>query len=139
MGFVGKFFAAVVIVGTAELMLLLKVASGLGFLATALLCVLTGIAGGALVRAQGLSTLTRIHHALRVGQAPADEMVSGAILVLVGALLVTPGFLTDAIGFALLVPRVRVVVAQGIVSRFSFFRGAGRGTGVIDVYDDPSD
>lgn len=111
MSFVGRFFLLVLVLGFGELYLLVKVASHAGFLWTLGLCVFTGVLGGALVRAQGLRTLQQIQEAMARGEVPAVEIVSGLVLLIVGALLLTPGFITDTIGFLLLIPGLRGLAA----------------------------
>lgn len=162
MSFIGYFFLLVVALGLAELSFLVQVASELGFFPTLGLCILTGVVGGALVRAQGLVTLRRIQSHVAAGEVPTVEIISGVVLLLTGALLIMPGFITDALGLLLLVPAVRRGVARRIgraierrVTLFgphgqtgarSFFDGpvrpaGGRGRGrVIDIGpdDDPS-
>jgi UPF0716 protein FxsA len=90
-----------------ELALLLKLHERAGLGPTILLVLLTGIAGAALVRRQGIAILFRIQHEMTAGNLPAPQMLDGIMVLLAGALLVTPGLLTDAVGFALLVPVVR--------------------------------
>lgn len=90
-----------------EIYLLIKVGSVIGALPTVLLTVFTAITGAAMVRYQGLGALARAQQALLSGRAPGLPVFDGACLLVAGALLLTPGFFTDAIGFALLVPGVR--------------------------------
>lgn len=117
MSFVAQFFLLVLVVGTSELFLLLRVAASMGFVATAVLCVLTGVIGGSLVRAQGLETIWKIQRLAQQGRSPANEIAGGAVLLLVGALLIVPGFLTDLFGFAMLIPPLRQRVAATITAR----------------------
>lgn len=91
----------------AEIYVLLKVGSVIGALPTIGAVVLTAIIGAALVRVQGFSTLSRIRESLDRGEVPAVALVEGAFLLVAGALLLTPGFITDAIGFACLCPPLR--------------------------------
>lgn len=77
--------------------------------------VATAIIGGALIRAQGLATVARARQALDRGQAPVSEVFTGICLLLAGALLLTPGFLTDSVGFLLLVPPVRKVLGAWLL------------------------
>lgn len=91
----------------AEIYLLLEVGSVIGALPTVGAVVLTAVVGAALVRAQGFSTVMRIRASLDAGEIPAMAMLEGAFLLVAGALLLTPGFLTDAIGFAFLCPPLR--------------------------------
>lgn len=115
MSFVARFFLLVVLVGMAEVYLLVRFSAAIGVLATALLCVITGVLGGGLVRVQGLETLREIQQQVARGCAPALEIVSGLVLLVVGVLLITPGFLTDIAGFALLVPSLRRRAAAGLL------------------------
>jgi UPF0716 protein FxsA len=91
----------------AEIYVLLKVGSLIGALPTVAAVVLTAVIGAALVRIQGFSTLAQIRASLDRGEVPAVALVEGAFLLLAGALLLTPGFITDAIGFACLCPPLR--------------------------------
>jgi UPF0716 protein FxsA len=116
MNFVITFFLLVVFFSSAELLLILKVAANFGFITTFVLCALTGILGGALVRAQGLQTLRDIQTSLRQGSLPAEEIVGGFMLIIIGALLMVPGFITDTMGFLLLFPPLRRRVARTFVN-----------------------
>jgi UPF0716 protein FxsA len=93
-----------------ELALLLKVHERAGLGPTILLVLLTGIAGAALVRRQGVAILFRIQHEMAKGNLPAPQMIDGIMVLVAGALLVTPGLITDAVGFALLVPFFRTYI-----------------------------
>ena len=116
MTFVARFFLLVMVVGFAELYVLIEVAARLSFVATAAACVLTGVVGGALVRQQGLNTLARMQGAMGRGELPAEEIVAGIMLLIVGATLILPGFISDATGFLLLIPAVRGRAARALVS-----------------------
>ena len=97
-----------------ELYLLIEVGSVIGALPTILLSVFTAILGGALVRLQGFSILFRAQSQMANDELPAIEMLEGVVLLLVGLALLLPGFITDAIGFLLLVPPLR----QGLVNAY---------------------
>ena len=101
-----------------EFWLLIRVTEHTSFLLTLSLCVLTGVVGGAMVRAQGLATLKRIGDDLGRGKMPATEIVSGLILLVIGTLLLTPGFITDTIAFLLLLPPLRHLAAVALMRRF---------------------
>lgn len=77
--------------------------------------VATAIIGGVIIRAQGLATLARARLALDEGRPPVREVFTGLCLLIAGALLMTPGFLTDTAGFVLLVPGVRESIGQWLV------------------------
>ena len=90
-----------------ELALLIKLHGMVGFLPTFGLVVLTGVAGASLVRRQGIAILFEIQQEMGRGNLPAPQMIDGVMILIAGALLVTPGLLTDIAVFALLVPFVR--------------------------------
>lgn len=76
------------------------------------LIVLTGILGASLARQQGLSTLAKIQNELKSGRPPTQELVEGAMIVVGGLVLLTPGILTDLFGFAMMVPGIRQSLAK---------------------------
>jgi UPF0716 protein FxsA len=90
-----------------ELYFLIQVGSVIGALPTILLSILTAVIGGWLVKVQGLAVLMRVREMLDRGETPALEVLDGAVLLLCGFALLLPGFVTDAIGFLLLIPPVR--------------------------------
>jgi UPF0716 protein FxsA len=99
-----------------EIYVLLEVGSVIGALPTIGLVVFTAVLGATLIRAQGVSTLMRAHQSLDRGEVPAVELLEGAFLLVAGALLLTPGFVTDTIGFLCLVPRLRRNLIQGFLA-----------------------
>ena len=101
-----------------EMYVLIKVGEQIGALPTVGLVVLTAVIGVALLRQQGLSTLTRGVSRLQRGEMPAREMLEGLLLAVGGALLLTPGFVTDALGFLLLIPWSRQAVASYVFDRW---------------------
>lgn len=90
-----------------EIYLLIQVGSVIGAPLTIALVVLTAVLGAFLLRFQGLMTLQRVQQALARGELPTVPMLEGAVLLVCGALLLTPGFFTDALGFLGLVPPLR--------------------------------
>lgn len=112
MNFVAGFFLTVLVLAVSELYLLVYAAAALGFGATLALCVLTGIVGGAMVRYQGLKTLARLQSELAAGRLPATELIEGIALLIVGALLCVPGFITDVLGGLMLIPPLRHALAS---------------------------
>lgn len=90
-----------------ELILLFKLADAIGGFETLGVVILTGVIGASLARWQGFRTIMRIRHELNRGSLPADAMLDGLFILCAGLLLITPGLLTDAIGFSLLVPPAR--------------------------------
>ena len=104
------------VVPLTEIYILIEVGSEIGAIATIGLVVLTAIVGTALMRTQGLATLFRARSAMAKGEVPALEMLEGAVILIAGALLLTPGFITDAAGFACLVPSIRRRLVLAVVS-----------------------
>ncbi|MCG6976140.1 MAG: FxsA family protein [Acidiferrobacterales bacterium] len=107
-------FLAVPIV---EIWLLIQIGSVIGVGWTILVVIGTAIAGAWLVRSQGLAILKRIQQETALGRVPTMDMLEGLMLLVAGAVLLTPGFFTDAIGFALLIPPVRAMISRYIVRR----------------------
>jgi UPF0716 protein FxsA len=105
-------------VPAVELALLIRVGGEIGLLATVMIIVATGVAGWSLLKLQGLQTLARIRQEMAQGQMPATEMVAGLVLLGSGLFLLTPGFLTDTVGFLMLVPTIRRAVARRLIQRY---------------------
>lgn len=110
-------FLALLTVPLVEIFLLIKVGGIIGAVPTILLVLFTAALGSVMLRIQGLGTLQRIRLALAEDRVPAAELLEGAALLLGGALLLTPGFITDACGFALLLPPVRRWLAARVLQR----------------------
>ncbi|KAF1081675.1 MAG: hypothetical protein GQF41_2015 [Candidatus Rifleibacterium amylolyticum] len=130
MGCIFQFFLLVTFFSVSEVYLLLLVAQHTSLLFTMACCVFTGIVGGYFVRQQGMQTLVRIRQTLEGGALPADEAVEGLLLLIVGVLLCVPGFITDTLGFLIIVPAIRNFVAKRLVKRFK----TGIDTGQFKVY-----
>lgn len=111
-----KLFILFITVPLIELFLFLLVGQRIGIGATFGLVLLTGLLGATLARSQGLRALTRYREALAQGRLPHDAVIDGLLILVAGALLLTPGFLTDTIGFLLLVPQGRTLVRERIES-----------------------
>ncbi len=112
-------FLLFLVVPLLEIYLLLSIGGVIGVFPTVGLVVLTAVLGGALIRLQGLGVLFRLRERVSRAEIPANEILTGTILLVAGALLLTPGFFTDTIGFLLLVPPLRqrliVMVARGLL------------------------
>lgn len=105
------------IIPIIEIFFLLKVGDVIGIFPTIILVVLTAVIGAGLLRQQGLSTLTRLQRNIGQGKIPAQEMIEGVLLAVGGALLMTPGFVTDTMGFLCLLPFSRQTIAKQIIKR----------------------
>lgn len=104
----------------AEMWLLIEIGSRVGAITTIGLVFLTAAIGLAMLRQQGMSTLLRVNQQMEQGRLPAEEILTGVMLAVGGALLLTPGFITDALGFACLLPASRklmvaALLRQGVV------------------------
>ena len=104
---VGYLLLALILVPLTEIAVFIEVGQALGLVPTLVIVVLTAVAGTALLRRQGLDTLRRAEASLARGEAPVAEVFDGVCLLLAGALLLTPGFVTDAVGGLLFLPALR--------------------------------
>jgi UPF0716 protein FxsA len=98
-----------------EITLLMQVGSIIGVFPTIFMVVFTAVLGAWMLRRQGFATWQRFQTNLQQGQIPAYEMIEGPILLVGGALLLTPGFFTDILGFACLIPSLRRKIAQYVI------------------------
>ena len=115
-----------VLMPVAEMWLLITVGSQIGALPTIGLVLLTAVVGAGLLREQGFATLWKGRQKLQAGELPTTEIAEGIILAVSGALLLTPGFVTDTIGFAGLIPPIRVLVATRIMKKHASYGLAKR-------------
>ena len=113
-------FLLFLLVPLVEIYFLIKVGSVIGAIPTIALVVFTALLGAMLLRFQGWATLTRSRQVLEQGQLPALEMLEGVLLIFAGALLLTPGFFTDGIGFVFLVPPLRRAIILWFLSKSEF-------------------
>jgi len=118
MSWTARFFGAVLFFSFAELYLLIYVAEQMSIFFTVGMCILTGIVGGSLVRMQGIKTIQEIQATVSRGEIPTLKIISGLVLLIIGAFLLTPGFITDGIAFLLLIPPLRNGVSQFALSRY---------------------
>ena len=99
-----------------ELAILVYLGTIIGALYTILIVVATGILGAFMARNQGLATLSRIRGSIERGIIPSNEIFDGALILAGGLLLLTPGIITDIIGFAMLVPQTRRIIGRWLRS-----------------------
>ncbi|AQQ68277.1 membrane protein FxsA [Microbulbifer agarilyticus] len=119
------FLLLFIIMPILEMWVLIRVGEEIGALPTIGLVLLTAVVGLALLKRQGLSTIMRAQQKMAVGELPAQEMAEGIFLAVGGALLLTPGFITDAIGFACLIPGIRHLFLGKLLSHVVVVRGPG--------------
>ncbi|NNE72541.1 MAG: FxsA family protein, partial [Acidimicrobiales bacterium] len=154
-----------IIVPIIEIYVLVQVADGLGWLNSLGLIVVLSVLGAWLVKQQGFGILRRMNEQIADHKMPSNELVDGGLVLFAGALMLTPGFVTDAVGFFLLLPPTRALVRPPLVRRLKsrvvaspagqspigqwwFTRGGGAGPGgsgphgsgpVYDVPSSPTD
>ncbi|WOX06143.1 FxsA family protein [Microbulbifer pacificus] len=124
------FLVLFIVLPILEMWLLITVGEKIGALPTIGLVLFTAVVGVALLRRQGISTLMRAQEKMRAGEVPAREMAEGIFLAVGGALLLTPGFITDALGFICLIPGLRQLVLGKLLNHIVVIRpGYGPHTG----------
>ncbi len=104
-----------IVVPLAELYVIIQVGQAIGALPTIGLLLLDSLLGSWLLRSQGRIVWRRFQGALASGRAPTGEVVDGALVILGGALLLAPGFITDAVGALMLLPPSRALLRRGIL------------------------
>lgn len=124
---VGVFVLLFVLVPLAELYVIIQVGHVLGALNTIALLLLVSMAGAWLVKREGIGVWRRFQRQVETGHVPGREIADGVMILAAGALLLTPGFLTDLAGVALLLPPVRAAVRTLVMRR------AARRAGVLWV------
>lgn len=112
-------FLVFIIIPIIEIVILINVGEIIGAWYTVGLVVLSAFIGVNMLRYQGLSTLMRAQSKMNAGEIPANEMVEGIILAVGGALLVTPGFVTDFFGFCCLIPFTRQLFVDSVKKHFT--------------------
>ncbi|MHC2994321.1 MAG: membrane protein FxsA [Candidatus Atribacteria bacterium] len=110
--FFTKLLLLFIIVPVVELYVLIEIGRKIGTLPTVGIIILTGILGAYLVKSQGFLILRKIQNDLNEGILPGDSLIQGSIILAGGILLITPGFITDTIGFVFLIPVGREVVKK---------------------------
>ena len=108
-----------------EIALLIKAGDSFGFWPTLSIVIFTAILGTVMLRWQGMAVMSRAEQTLREGGMPVESVADGVFLLLAGAFLLTPGLLTDGIGFALLVPQIRRWLGTKILRALSQRMGLG--------------
>lgn len=99
-----------IVVPFVELYFLIQVGQVIGALWTIVLVMVISIVGSWLVKREGLATLRRAQEQIRMGRVPGNELVDGVLILFAGALLLTPGFITDTVGVLLLIPPARLAL-----------------------------
>ena len=109
-----RLFLLFTIVPAVELYLIIRVGQSIGAANTILIIIITGILGAYYARQQGFRVVSNIQWKMNQGQVPGDDLVNGAMLLVGGALLITPGFITDFAGFSLIFPPTREAIKVAV-------------------------
>jgi UPF0716 protein FxsA len=115
----GWLFLLFLVLPIAELAVILQVGQLIGPWYTILLLLVISGAGAWLVKREGLGVIRRFRRQLEAGAIPGKELADGVLILFAGALLLTPGFLTDCVGLLLLLPPVRAVIRASVLRRFA--------------------
>ena len=108
-------FLLFAIIPMVELAILIRVGSYLGFFNTITIVILTAVIGAYMVKMEGIGVLSRIQQSMQGGVFPEDELVNGMLILVAGALLLTPGFFTDIIGFLMVFPFTRNYIREFVM------------------------
>ena len=115
---INKLLIFFVVLPLVELCLVLLLGQYVGIVWTIIFIIGTGILGTWLARTQGISTYQRIQQELSQGRMPTDSLIDGALILLAGVLLITPGVLTDLVGILLMVPPTRILFRRWLIAWF---------------------
>jgi len=114
-----KLLLLFIITPLVELVVLLEVGERIGVMNTIMVVIITGVIGAYLTRMQGFSILLQIRRQLQNGQFPGDPLIEGVIILVGGLALLTPGFITDALGFLCLIPPSRIFFREMVKKELS--------------------
>ncbi len=110
-------FVLFIVVPIIELVVIIQVGQAIGALNTIALLILVGVVGAWLAKREGIAVYKRFRRQVESGVVPGKEIADGFMILLAGALLVTPGFVTDVLGLLLLLPPVRAAIRASALHR----------------------
>ncbi len=113
-----KLFALFIITPVVEMAILIELGKRIGTLQTIGIIVLTGIIGASLAKSQGLRIVRNIKQSVNNGEMPHNQLIEGVLILMGGALLITPGILTDTAGFVLVIPWTRRLIRERLKKHF---------------------
>ncbi len=119
-------FGVMILVPILEIAVFILVGRFIGLWPTLAGILLTALIGSAIIRHQGVGIIAKARQMINAGEAPVGAMLEGLALLIAGALLVTPGFVTDTLGFLLLIPTLRRAVAASLIARAAARRAGAR-------------
>ena len=121
-------FLALIALPIIEIMVFVQAADAIGWLSVIGLTILTAVLGTALIRIQGFAAVQQLRASMQDGRAPVEPVVDGVFLLVAAPLMMTPGFVTDGIGVALLVPPIRHAIARWALAKLKRSVDSGRVT-----------
>ncbi len=124
------------IIPVVEISVFIAIGDRIGVFYTVMMILITAVMGSILLRIEGFRVLGKIQRAMAAGQIPTRELTSGVMILIAGVLLLTPGFVTDAIGFLLFLPPVRAAIRAFLVSRIKI-KTVGGATSFNNFGQDP--
>ena len=113
-----KLFLAFTLIPVLEIYLLIKIGHYLGAFNTVVVVIVTGLLGASLARHEGIRTMIRVRESMNRGELPAEEMLDAVLIFIAGIVLLTPGFITDLAGIAILIPNARSWLKRRMRTRF---------------------
>lgn len=130
-------FLILVIVPIVEIALFIQLGGFIGTWPTLAIVVFTAFLGSFLLRQQGLSTVEELRRTTETGQSPAGPLANGALILVAGLLLLTPGFFTDGVGFLLMVPPLRALLIKWLAARaqMKIYASAANSQQAPDIID----
>ncbi|MCH7988153.1 MAG: FxsA family protein [Planctomycetes bacterium] len=131
----GRLLLLFIVVPAVELSLLIEIGKRIGTMRTLALIVITGIVGASLAKWQGLNVLKRLREESAQGILPAESLLDGVFILVAGALLITPGVLTDIFGFLCLIPAFRRILKRYLWTRIKRSIEKGRMQVTVHVDD----
>ena len=126
-----KLFLAFTLIPFFEIYLLIKIGYYLGAFNTVLVVIVTGLLGAYLAKLQGIRTMTRVRESLNRGELPAEQMLDAVLIFVAGIVLLTPGFITDLAGIAILIPNTRFWFKRWLRKKFDQWISENRADMII--------
>ncbi len=121
----GKLFVLFTVTPLVELYLLIRIGAWIGALPTVLLVVVTGFVGAYLAKLQGFQVWMRIQYEVNAGRFPATSLLDGLLLFAAGLVLITPGIITDVLGFLLIIPATRAPIRDWLARKLRRMMDSG--------------
>ena len=126
-----KLFLAFTLIPFVEIYLLIKIGHYLGAFNTVIVVIVTGLLGASLARHEGMRTMMRVRESVNRGELPAEEILDAVLIFIAGIVLLTPGFITDLAGIAILIPNARTWLKRWLRRKFDQWISENRANIII--------